>query len=34
MSNPEQNLITADATGTPPIEAECEFKVAHDCESL
>lgn len=34
MSNPEQNLIVSDAAGKPEPEAECEFKVAHDCESL
>jgi hypothetical protein len=34
MKNPEQNLIAADAAGTPEPEAECEFRIAHDCESL
>lgn len=34
MSDPDQKLITADATGTPAPDAECEFRIAHNCESL
>lgn len=34
MSNPEQHLISSDAEGTPEPDAECEFRLAHDCESL
>ncbi|MEZ0576993.1 hypothetical protein [Halodesulfovibrio aestuarii] len=34
MSNPEQELIVADATGKPAPDAECEFKLAYNCESL
>ena len=33
-SDPDQKLIVADAAGKPDPEAECEFKVAHNCESL
>lgn len=34
MSNPEQHLIVADAEGHPAPEAECEFRLAYNCESL